>query len=454
MATATAAQHGGPKPKPRRGRTATHDPEALLDLIGEVARAAAAAGAAVVAERISMPTFNNVKLDVDRARGLADPRTDPERTPSADAIQMRFKELAGKPVPWAELVEVALRPPEKRTMWLAALRRDEARDDLTDELVAHALRRVAHERGSDTLRQHEYEETAGELIEAERELRGDEGLLAWLLPTLNQMLAHCGFEWSKALKLAGLRPSPPPKAKPRRKRPKINPIPGAPMAQMVAVYGALNGVWPSYPTLLHFARSCGLRMANKPVSGMGPLRADATALLEAHGVPAPTRTRGGGKAKRLSYRYPVDGIPGLPLRDSDERRGQLRGNPRLGELRRELAVLSLRVWLDSTPTSAKRVRAEYVRWQVGGDWSSASTLNRHGGFAALKREAREANAEARRRDGSEVPGAALARADAIRAEMEAIDAAGQTRQPKPVPFGDALRAVLAGPHAEAEAPKQ
>jgi len=33
-------------------------------------------------------------------------------------------------------------------------------------------------------------------------------------------------------------------------------------------------------------------------------------------------------------------------------------------------------------------------------------------------------------------------------------AAGTVRQAKPVPFGDALKAVLAGPHAEALAPKQ
>lgn len=61
-------------------------------------RSAVCAGETIVAERVSMPAFNRVKLDVDRARGLTDPRRDPERTPTADAIQMRFKELAGRPV--------------------------------------------------------------------------------------------------------------------------------------------------------------------------------------------------------------------------------------------------------------------------------------------------------------------------------------------------------------------
>ena len=99
-----------------------------------------------------MAAFNVVKLDVDRARGIIEPKTNAERTPTADAIQMRFKELAGRPVPWPELVEVALRPPDKRPMWLGVLRRDDARADLTDALVAHALQRVAHERGAATVR--------------------------------------------------------------------------------------------------------------------------------------------------------------------------------------------------------------------------------------------------------------------------------------------------------------
>lgn len=70
MATATVQRQAR-----RRGRTATHDPETLLDLIGEVARADAAVGEAVLAERVSMPAFNRVKLDADRARGLTDLNT-------------------------------------------------------------------------------------------------------------------------------------------------------------------------------------------------------------------------------------------------------------------------------------------------------------------------------------------------------------------------------------------
>lgn len=186
---------------------------------------------------------------------------------------------------------------------------------------------------------------------------------------------------------------------------------------------------------------------------MGPVREQATALLAAEGLSPPTRTRGGGKAKRLTYRYPIDGIPGAPLRDRGERRQQLVQNPRMQELRRERAVASLRVWLAGLDTNARRSQAQYVRWQVGSGYAAASLFPRSGGFAALKQEAADDNARVRQAGGDPLADA-QARVDAVAAELEAIRQAGKVRQPKPVLFGDALRAVLAGPHAEARPPKQ
>jgi hypothetical protein len=190
-------------PRPR-GRKATHGPEELLNLVAEVARAAVAAG--VVPEDVSMPLFNRTKVDVDRKRGLADPKRDPERTPTADAIQMRFKDVAGRRVPWAELVEIALRPPEKRTMWFAALGREDARDDLSDAHVVHALRRVAHELGGESPGFHSYGDVRDRLVCQDRAMHGDDGLLARVLPSANQVLAYCDMSWPRALRLAGLTP--------------------------------------------------------------------------------------------------------------------------------------------------------------------------------------------------------------------------------------------------------
>jgi hypothetical protein len=445
-ATTTAARTSA-----RRGRKATHDPEALLDLVAAVARAGVATGAVLVPEDVSMPVFNRAKLDLDRARGITDPKRDPERTPTADAIQMRFKELAGRKVPWAELVEVALRAPDKRTMWFAALGRQEVREDLTDALVVHALRRVAHELGGDSPGLHSYGQMRDRLVRQDRALHGDDGVLDRLLPTANQVLAYCGMSWQQALNLAELpaAPSRPTTAPPRPKR-----VPPMRPAQVAAFYAALNGTWPSRATLLHFVASCGIRMGDV-VGGAVGLRDEAAELLRAAGQAPPTRTRGGGKGKRMTYRYPVDGVPGAPLRDLNTRRRQpKKATTAFKTLRRERALISVRVWLASTSAGDKRTRSAYATWAVGTKWVSATTLNRYGGFTLLKGEASKANAAARRTHGTDVPKHVLARAEAITAGTEASYAAGAVSEPEPVPFADALRTVLAGPHKEARPPKQ
>jgi hypothetical protein len=130
-----------------------------------------------------MPVFNRVKPDIDLARDIAEPARDPERTPSADAIQMRFRQLAGGSVQRKELVRVSLLLFEKRTMWRSALRREDARADLTDRVVAPALRRVAAE---PTITRDEYVETAAQLMDEDVARYGDAGLLATLLPAGRQ----------------------------------------------------------------------------------------------------------------------------------------------------------------------------------------------------------------------------------------------------------------------------
>ena len=72
-----------------------------------------------------------------------------------------------------------------------------------------------------------------------------------------------------------------------------------------------------------------------------------------------------------------------------------------------------------------------------------------GGFTALKQEAVDANARVRLAGGDPTADA-LARAKVIRAEAAALNASGAVLQPEPVRFGCALRAVLAGPHVEAQ----
>jgi hypothetical protein len=129
-----------------RGAVATHDHESLLDRVAGVAGVAQWAVAdpttdVKVAARISMRCLNEAKLAYDAARGLADPRKDPERTPTANAILMRFNAQTPRAVSWEKLVSIALQA--DRTMWLAAGLRAEALVPVSAHQLLIALRLVA-----------------------------------------------------------------------------------------------------------------------------------------------------------------------------------------------------------------------------------------------------------------------------------------------------------------------
>jgi hypothetical protein len=143
----------------------------LLELTANVVRAAVRAGDAPSPAAVSMAVFNAAKVGVDRARGIPDPERTLDRTPTAQAIQLRFKQLAGRPIPWPELLSGALRPARQRVMWLAALRREDRRDDLSDELVTHALWLVATHKGAETLSTREYVQRREKLVAQDRELQ-------------------------------------------------------------------------------------------------------------------------------------------------------------------------------------------------------------------------------------------------------------------------------------------
>ena len=273
-----------------------------------------------------------------------------------------------------------------------------------------------------------------------------------MLPTDNQILVYCDANWVTALKLAGLKHYRQAKSA-RNPQPATSLLEAMPFAEMVAFYAALNGHWPSNGVLKHFAATCNIRMQMLPRRGAARTRQS--------GPPAACRRRcdagpypGRRRRPPPDLPLPLNGIPGAPLRATDPARARPGDNPRLDALRRELAVISLRMWLAGLAAGDKRVRAEYVRWQVGSDWTTASSLGRHrvGSFAELKREASDENARVRQAGGDPLADAA-ARANVIRAEIQAISASG-TVQPDSVPFADALRAVLAGPHGEVQPPKQ
>lgn len=386
-----------------------------------------------------MPVFNRAKLAADAARGIANPRSDPGRTPSADAIQMRFKQLAGAPVKWEELVRVSLLPFEQRTMWLSALRREDARDDLSDHVVRLALGRVGAELGASTISSDQYGRTRETLIADDRARYGDEGAMAKLLPTTGQVTHYCKT-WASALAVAGM--SPPAAASPK---PVARPPAGLPLPEAMALYAGLNGAWASRPVLRDFATASRFALPDLKGADWDACIAKGYRLLIDQGVraPAPTRAKPRGRGKRLTYLYPTGGVPGAP-RPS----GTPLDKATLQALKRELAILGLRVWLASLDTTESPSQDRYRQWRSGTPFMAPSQFAALGGFTQLKHAALADNTRARQDHGELVPPAELARFD------EALAQLARPNIPKPVPFADALAAVLAGPHDSRQPPKQ
>lgn len=454
-----------------------HHDEDVLDLVAEVARAAAnnpKEPRVAVSEEVSVPAFNRTKASVDRARGIADPVNDPSRTPTAEAVLGRFRKLAGEKVEWRDIVEASLKP--DRSMWLSALRREAARADLPVELIVHALRYVANHLGQDGLDLGDYRRGRENALAGEREQLGEQGVLADLLPTAGQIEGQLG--WKPALEAAGLRD----RSKgalsaaggTRRGAPPPPPEPGMPLVAAVAFYAALNGSWPSYTVLRSFAQHADFALASKEqCRSWAEVISAARELLVGEGldVPPGEGPKPLGKGKRLKFRYPVAGIPGAP--PARPRAARVSGNGQSAKprqrgaevegLRQEWCIIALRIFLAQLRSGDSAGQRAYADWRRDTGWPPHGAFNKHGGLEVLRSEARRANAQEQRLTGKPVSDATLARGEELTARFrpakdrdQSKPGAGAGTQPRvaSVPFEEAVRAVLVGPTAEAMPPKQ
>lgn len=424
-ATSTATPARG------RGAVAAHGDEALLDLVAGVARAAVADHEAHVhiAGRISMRRFNGAKVAFDLARGIGDPHRDPQRTPTANAIVMRFNAQAPRSIRWDEIVAASLR--QDRTMWLVAARREEAAGAVSDHQLVFALRFVADRLGVDALGRGQYSFARDRLVAEDTARHGGEGLLTSLVPTLNQIESR--WRWGAATKLAGLKDAD------ARKKPRLTGggrQMGMPSDEAAAYYAALNAVWPSSMTLTAWARDTGFALSTRQFNPWKPVITRAAKLLAAAGIEPPSGgPKGLGAGEHVKYRYPVNGIPGAPPRDG-------RGTPERNAVHEEFCVLALRVWLASLASKDSVSRSRYLSWQVGSGWPAPRHFDRHGGFKLLRERARRDNDTCRREHRTP-----MTKKDRERVELLRDRIRGTGARPDDVPFETALAAVLAGPHA-------
>jgi hypothetical protein len=210
---------------------------------------------------------------------------------------------------------------------------------------------------------------------------------------------------------------------------------GMPADEAAAYYAALNGAWPSSATLKSWARDLGFMLNRRQLIPWNPVTTRAAQLLAGAGIDPPFgRPKALGPGVRLQYRYPVNGIPGARPRDD-------RGTPERNAEHEEFCVLALRIWLASLKPTDRDSRDRYLTWQVGSGWPAPRHFDQHGGLKLLRERARRDNNTCRREQGKPVRKADRERAERLRDRIRA------TTPLADVPFVDALRAVLAGPHA-------
>lgn len=383
----------------------------------------------VVPEEVSTTAFDRWRRQADVDRGV-DP-DGPERTPSAAEVRRRLGAAANRPLSWSGIVTGALG--DEHEPWLRAATRETAAE-VSPAQLSFGLRYVAQTLDTRSLNRDLYEAERACLVVADEQRFGDGARLRDLLPTVEQIDGQYG--WTNALVLVGLAARRP---KERRRAGRRAPA-GLPVVEAVGFFGALNGRWPSATELAAWARDSRFALTNP-----APLRdqwdavcAQAGQLLAGAGcaVPGPYEPpRGGRGARRPGYRYPVDGIPGAP---PPARLGPNRTPPEQAARVRELCVLGLRHFLSGATRDSL---SAYRKWLPGTEWPGLSTINRHGGFADLREEARTANRASRAEYGVDITDAARARAQELQLLIDTAPAV------EPVPFAEAVAALLAGPLA-------
>lgn len=195
-----------------------------------------------------------------------------------------------------------------RSMWLSTVRRAEPTDPVPNRQLVFALRFIAAQRESDTLTRSQYRDTREEAVAADEARRGDDALLGRLLPTLNQIDGQ--VRWKKR--------SSSPACASRQHRRVSRPgsttsarvcRPRRPMAFYAALMtgGRHASGYAGSPTTASSRWPTSRASTGKASCGTHGRSWKPRACRHRHDGPKSL-----GKGKRLSYRYPANGIPGTP----------------------------------------------------------------------------------------------------------------------------------------------
>jgi hypothetical protein len=324
---------------------------------------------------------------VREVAALANPE-EPARAPRSafDAERERSPEHADLPaarriteqlkMPWREVLAVAHAPEAAQNKLLGVKARSAPVNWLTRDGVRSALRVAALRRGVDSLTLAEYRAERNAMLAADRARWLHGGALR--LPTDEQVIAVAD-SWEAALRLAGLAPGSP--------RPRTVQQVALTRVAVIERFHEHYGKRPSRPELEAFARGNGLPMKAERNRKWSEIVAEWERQRRDRGLPP----------ARVAARPPGRPSPKRP-RTRTSHYGRNVGAARAGEHRvmgkwtHGKCAAAVARYLAQLPVGARSTERGYTDWaatQPRGTVPTMSTIQEHGGWEAVRREANE-----------------------------------------------------------------
>jgi DNA-binding MarR family transcriptional regulator len=221
--------------------------------------------------KVTQRAFDQVRHALESKWGAPIPR--------ASEICRLLRDYEGRPYPWQKLLDTVF----KNSVDFAqhhAQRMSRPDRTLSDEIVYWSINMVANLLRTRTLRPSEYEAGRKRLLEQSGLTVRSREALARVLPTADQLIAHCG-SWDKALVIGELEPRaelPP--------RPSLQVVDAA--AAIARFYDA-DGYLPSEEQLRVFQRREDIACEDWTGKRWEEWCDEASALITAQGLPTPNR---------------------------------------------------------------------------------------------------------------------------------------------------------------------
>jgi hypothetical protein len=275
---------------------------------------------------------------------------------------------------WRDVLAVAHSPETEQNKLLGLRTRADRADWITREGVCSALRVVALRRGADTLTLSEYRAEHQAMLAADRARWMHGGALR--VPTDEQIVAVAG-SWEAALRLAGLTRSAP--------RPRVVQQVVLTRVEVIERFHEHYGKRPSRPEVEAFARGNGLPMRAERGRKWSVIVAEWERLRCERGLPparVDPRPPGRPTPKRARTRTAAYGED-----VSAARLGEYRVIGKWTRANCAAAVARYLVQLRTNERSTQRGYTDWTATQPRGTVPMMSTIQEHGGWETVRREA-------------------------------------------------------------------